>query len=120
MGCRFYLSILDDYSKYVWPFPINAKFDVPPLLLHFLSFSIIPFLTRLFWFKLMEVGSFAHFGLFFNLVAFPIALLVIIHIHKMELLRDVIDTLSKPIYLYSLTPLCLKNTRLNHFLLPHI
>lgn len=35
---RFYLSILDDYSKYIWFFPMQSKSNVSSLMIAFLHY----------------------------------------------------------------------------------
>lgn len=37
-GNRFYVSILDDYSKYIWLFPMSAKSQVPNIIIAFIHF----------------------------------------------------------------------------------
>jgi hypothetical protein len=36
-GNKYYLLILDDYSHYLWTFPLCLKFDLFPTLSHFLA-----------------------------------------------------------------------------------
>jgi len=42
-GFQFYLVILDDYSHYVWTFPLRHKSDVTPTLLSFHSYVCTQF-----------------------------------------------------------------------------
>lgn len=37
-GFRFYFSIVDDFTKYVWFFPLYAKSDVSQIFLNFVTF----------------------------------------------------------------------------------
>lgn len=37
-GCRFYFSIVDDYTKYIWLFLLQAKSNVSTIFLAFLKF----------------------------------------------------------------------------------
>lgn len=34
-GLKFYLVVLDDFTHYVWTFPLQSKADVPQLFLNF-------------------------------------------------------------------------------------
>jgi hypothetical protein len=36
-GDKYYLVIIDDFSHYSWTFPLRAKYDTFPTLLHFFA-----------------------------------------------------------------------------------
>jgi hypothetical protein len=36
-GYKYYLVVVDDFSHYLWTFPLRAKSDTFPMLLHFFS-----------------------------------------------------------------------------------
>jgi len=51
-GNRFYVSFIDDFSRYTWVFPIQAKSDVMPT---FLQFQVMA--ERLFNSKIISIQS---------------------------------------------------------------
>lgn len=46
-GSRFYLSLVDDFSKYIWIFPMQSKSNVSSLILTFLCFASNTFFTNI-------------------------------------------------------------------------
>lgn len=86
-SCRFYLSIIDDYSKYIWLFPNQSKSNVSSIFVAFLDMWIIIFLQMLWLFNLMV--SLDNLKKFFNLVALFIALHALTHMPKMGLLSGI-------------------------------
>ena len=36
-GCKYYLVVVDDFSHYSWTFPLRAKSETFPTLLHFFA-----------------------------------------------------------------------------------
>ena len=36
-GYKYYLVVVDDFSHYSWIFPLRAKFETFPTLLHFFA-----------------------------------------------------------------------------------
>lgn len=50
--CRFYISIIDDYSKYLWLFPLQSNSDVSTIFLAFLNH-----VTNFFSFKVASIQS---------------------------------------------------------------
>lgn len=46
LGCCFYFSIVDNYSQYIWIFPIQAKSNVSSTFLAFLWYVSNTFSTN--------------------------------------------------------------------------
>lgn len=44
---RFYLSIVDDFSKYIWFFPLRVKSDVIPIFLTFIKYVLNTFSSKI-------------------------------------------------------------------------
>jgi histone deacetylase 1/2 len=45
-GCKYYLTVVDDYSHFIWTFPLRLKSDVHNTLLYFHAFVRTHFHTN--------------------------------------------------------------------------
>jgi hypothetical protein len=101
-GHRYYVCFIDDFSKYVWLFPLATKSAVASTFVKFQTH-----VEKLFNSKIKSIqsdwGGGVHFGPsipFYPAKAFPIAFLAHIHINSKVPLNANIDTLSKQAYPY--------------------
>lgn len=105
------LSIVDDFSKYIWLFPLQSKSYVSAFLKYVQNyFSINIWSIQISW-----VANFAHSKPFCKLVSLFIVLHVPIHMRKIEPLNVVIDILLRLALLYLIMLPCHSNIGLKLF-----
>jgi hypothetical protein len=56
-GYKYYLVVLDDFSHYVWTFPLRAKSEAFPALRHFFAWCPLSSASPLRQFSVTMVGS---------------------------------------------------------------
>lgn len=67
-GSRYFLSILDDYSKYMWLFPLQLKSNVSSIVMALLKYVETQFFTKLMSIQTDNGGEFrALWPIFCNL-----------------------------------------------------
>ena len=59
-GCQYYLVVLDDYSHYVWTFPLRHKSDILPTLVSFHAFVQTQFGRPILAFQTDNGGEFVN------------------------------------------------------------
>jgi len=96
-GAKYYVSFLDAYTKYTWPYPISLKSDVISIFTTFKSY-----VERFFNTKIKAIQS--DWGGEYHTVNTLLQKLGIAPIltNKMVLSNGNIDILSKSVYPYSL------------------
>lgn len=114
-GSRYFLSIVDDYSKFIWYFPMQLKSNVSTLVTAFIQFVHNQFPYNI---VSVQTDGFAPFNPFFAILEFIIALHVHTLINKMRVWNVVTITLWKRALPYSLMPQFLTLIGLRLFSLP--
>jgi hypothetical protein len=103
----FYLSIVDDFSKYTRFYPLKLKSDVCAIFLHFKQLVETYFGTKIISVQSDNGGEFRPLQTSLTAMECPISLVVHIHIIKWSLLKEIIDILLKLVSPFLLLPLYL-------------
>lgn len=91
-GSRFYLSIVDEFIKFIWFFPLQAKSDVLKFCIAFLQFVNYFFSTKVRAVQRIGEENFVPSKKYYNQVVLFTGSLALTPTIKTRVLNGVIDT----------------------------
>ena len=84
-GVHYFLTIVDDYTRFTWIFLMQHKNEAQSLLKRFFSYVFTQFESRIKLFEVTMVANLSHFVLFFKIMVSSFSSLAFICLDKMGL-----------------------------------
>ena len=91
LGYKFFLTIVDDFTRYTWVFPMHNKSEVRASVVNFIVYAENHFSTKVKTIRTNIVLNFLCMNFLHQKVLY-IKLLVLKHLSKMILLKENINT----------------------------